>query len=175
MSQQARRGAQSGTDRRQARREAARKRERQQRMIRIAIGTAIAAVAVVAALLLLNRTEDAPEIDYSGIAFAPPPAVNAGEAGAPAASPAASGETVTGAVLGDPHAPVTMAVYADFQCPFCADFALDIQPRIVEDFVRPGKVKLEFVEFPVLGGADLTDDGNDLLKRQLDAAVEQAQ
>jgi protein-disulfide isomerase len=54
-----------------------------------------------------------------------------------------------------------MVVYADFQCPFCGDFASDIQPQIVEDFVKPGKVKLEFREFPFLGGDDLTDSGNE--------------
>jgi len=166
MSQQARKST-TGAVRRQARKEAARKREQQQRMIRIAIGVALAAVVVVAALILLNRTEDAPEVDYSGLAVSPPPSVANAIAGAdiaasPAASPAASSAMdVTGATLGDPNAPVTMVVYADFQCPFCGQFARDMQPKIVDEFVRTGKVKLEFMEFPVLGGADLTDDSNE--------------
>jgi protein-disulfide isomerase len=161
MSQPARTKTQSGATRRQTRKEAARKRDQQQRLIRIAIGTAIAAVLVVVVLILLNRTEDAPAVDYSGIAFSPPPAVTAALAGATASPAAEASGHVTGAALGDPNAPVTMVVYADYQCPFCGQFALDMQPKIVQDFVREGKVRLEFMEFPVLGGADLTDKGNE--------------
>jgi len=152
--------ARTGASRRQARQEAARKRERQKRLMQMIIGAGIAAVVVAALLIFLNRPGDTtPITDYSGLAFSPPPAV--GAAATPAASPAAEEENTTGAVLGDPNAPVTMVVYADFQCPFCGNFARDIQPQIIEDFVRPGKVKLEFREFPLLGGSDLTDDENE--------------
>ena len=47
-------------------------------------------------------------------------------------------------VLGNPNAPVTMIEFADLQCPFCRDYALDALPAIVQEYVRPGKVKLVF-------------------------------
>jgi protein-disulfide isomerase len=145
------------TERRQARRDEAIRKEKQQKQLRLIIGGVVAAVIVAAVLIFLNRpTNDAANIDYEGIAFAQPPITQT--AGTPAAD--ASGPPV-GAILGDPNAPVTFTVYADFQCPFCAQFQQDTYPQIVDDFVRDGKVKIEFREFPALGGSDLTDDGNE--------------
>jgi protein-disulfide isomerase len=163
MSQQAQRKSQSGAQRRIARKEAALKKERQKRMMQMVIGASIAAVVVAALLIFLNRPDNGSTADYSGIAFAAPAAVSAGGATPAVASPdtADVNGPATGAVLGDPNAPVTMIIYADFQCPFCGQFAREIQPKIVDDFVRPGKVKLEFREFAFLGGNDLTDDSNE--------------
>lgn len=49
-----------------------------------------------------------------------------------------------GNVLGKAGAPVTLVEYADLQCPFCAQWALDTFPALVQEYVRPGKVKVVF-------------------------------
>lgn len=49
-----------------------------------------------------------------------------------------------GNVLGKASAPVTLVEYADLQCPFCAQWALDTFPALVSEYVRPGKVKIVF-------------------------------
>ncbi|MHB8642366.1 MAG: DsbA family protein [Gaiellaceae bacterium] len=49
-----------------------------------------------------------------------------------------------GVVLGKPSAPVTVAEYADLQCPYCARFNTDELPSFVSRYVRTGKAKLEF-------------------------------
>ena len=54
-------------------------------------------------------------------------------------------------VLGNPNAPVTMIEFADLQCPFCREFALEALPTIVRDYVRPGKVKLVFAGIAFIG------------------------
>lgn len=148
-------------ERRHARREAAVRKEQQKKQMRIIIAGVAAAVIVALVLILVNRpSNEAADIDYEGLAFAQPPIAAA--AATPTASPTA-GETLSyqGGVLGDPNAPVTFTIYADFQCHFCLQFHEDSYPKIVEDFVREGDVKIEFREFPALGEGDLTDEGNE--------------
>lgn len=148
-------------DRRQARREAAIKKEQQKKQLRIIIGGVAAAVIVAAILILVNRpSNDAANIDYEGLAAAPPPIAAA--AATPQASPeGGAAESYSGATLGDPNAPVTFVIYADYQCHFCVQFHEDSYPKIVEDFVREGDVQIEFREFPALGEGALTDEGNE--------------
>jgi protein-disulfide isomerase len=61
-----------------------------------------------------------------------------------------------GSVLGSPNAPVTIKEYADFQCPYCANWALDTFPALVKEYVRPGKAKIEFDGVAFIGPDSLT-------------------
>jgi protein-disulfide isomerase len=56
-----------------------------------------------------------------------------------------------GIALGKPNAPVTLYEFADVQCPFCAEFSGNAFPDIVRDYVRPGKVRIEFRGVDFLG------------------------
>ncbi|MCD6727698.1 MAG: thioredoxin domain-containing protein [Solirubrobacteraceae bacterium] len=56
-----------------------------------------------------------------------------------------------GGELGDPKAPVTLIEFADMQCPFCAQFAKGPYPVIVNDYVRDGKVRVEFRTLSFIG------------------------
>ena len=49
-----------------------------------------------------------------------------------------------GNVVGSPKAPVTLVEYADLQCPYCGEFSRNTVPTLVQQYVRTGKVKLEF-------------------------------
>ena len=46
-------------------------------------------------------------------------------------------------------APVTMYEISDFQCPFCAEFALQTMPALDREYVATGKVRVVFVNFPL--------------------------
>ncbi len=42
--------------------------------------------------------------------------------------------------VGDPNAPVKLAEYSDFQCPFCARFSKDTEQQLLDAYVATGKV-----------------------------------
>jgi protein-disulfide isomerase len=56
-----------------------------------------------------------------------------------------------GATLGDPKAPVRVVEFADLQCPFCANYSRTLLPRLVRDYVRPGKVRMELRTLAFIG------------------------
>ncbi|MEK7554214.1 MAG: thioredoxin domain-containing protein, partial [Patescibacteria group bacterium] len=53
--------------------------------------------------------------------------------------------------IGQASAPVTIAVWSDFQCPFCKRFETETLPLIVKDYVDAGKVKVVMMDFAFLG------------------------
>lgn len=53
--------------------------------------------------------------------------------------------------LGNPNAPVVMVAYSDFRCPFCAKYANDIAPKLVERYVDTGVLRVEWRDFPIFG------------------------
>lgn len=57
--------------------------------------------------------------------------------------------------MGDPSAPVTVYEYADYQCPACGYFAMRHRPKIEDDYIKTGKVRLVFKNFAFLGQESL--------------------
>jgi protein-disulfide isomerase len=56
-----------------------------------------------------------------------------------------------GFALGKKDAPLTLVLYEDFQCPFCLRFTQLYDRMLVEEYVQPGKLRLEFRNLPILG------------------------
>lgn len=61
--------------------------------------------------------------------------------------------------IGNPNAPQTMVLFYDYQCPFCKQFELGVSPKLVDAYVKTGKLRIVFKDFQFLG------------KDSLDAAV----
>ncbi|HEY2768804.1 MAG TPA: thioredoxin domain-containing protein, partial [Solirubrobacteraceae bacterium] len=51
----------------------------------------------------------------------------------------------SGNTLGNPKAPVTLQYFGDLECPICKDFTLGALPALIEEYVRPGKLKIEYL------------------------------
>jgi protein-disulfide isomerase len=56
-----------------------------------------------------------------------------------------------GYFLGSADAPLTLTMYEDFQCPFCLRFTAEDEPAIVEEYVKAGKVRIEYQHYAILG------------------------
>ena len=59
-------------------------------------------------------------------------------------------------IRGQASAPVLVAEFSDFRCPACEKFSLTIMPNLTKEFVGPGKAKVVFVDFPMVGDSSYT-------------------
>lgn len=57
--------------------------------------------------------------------------------------------------IGEANAPQTMVLFYDYQCPFCKQFELGVTPKLVEQYVKTGKLKIVFKDFQFLGNDSL--------------------
>ncbi len=51
---------------------------------------------------------------------------------------------------GKPDAPVTFKEFSDFQCPYCGRYVQTTEPQIRDEYVKSGKVKYIFKNFPLM-------------------------
>jgi len=73
-------------------------------------------------------------------------------AAVPAQAPPAGsvGDPLAARSKGRLGAPVTVYEMGDFQCPACQSFFLETMPALDREFVRSGKVRFVFVNFPLV-------------------------
>jgi protein-disulfide isomerase len=57
----------------------------------------------------------------------------------------------SGTAIGEADAPVTLAEYADLQCPFCAQWSSQTFPELVTEYVRDGRLRIEFRGLTFIG------------------------
>jgi protein-disulfide isomerase len=53
--------------------------------------------------------------------------------------------------IGNANAPITIAYWFDYQCPFCKQNEESVMPDVVKNYVDSGKVKIVFKDFEFLG------------------------
>jgi protein-disulfide isomerase len=84
-----------------------------------------------------------PASQSSGALVTPPPVV------APASFTPT--QLAKGNALGSADASVTVEVWADYQCPYCARFSAEVEPQIISTYVSTGRVRLVFRDLAFLG------------------------
>jgi protein-disulfide isomerase len=123
-----RKGSQGVSARSASKREELRaKRQQRERTQRITIIAVVAVVAIVIAALLI-----APSLQPVGDVIVPTQLPR----------PHAEGLS-----MGNPNAPVKVVEYADYQCPGCGNFAKNLEPQIVEAYIKTGKVFFTYHPF----------------------------
>ncbi len=87
------------------------------------------------------------------VAYAPPAATQPGQSAEPPAPPAdiAQVNLDGAAFIGDANAPVAMAYWFDYQCPFCKQEEETVFPQLIKDYVDTGKLRIVFKDFAFLG------------------------
>jgi protein-disulfide isomerase len=73
---------------------------------------------------------------------------------APATAPIVPTEAIVlegSASEGAADAPIVLLAFSDFQCPYCARFAMDILPHLRRDYVDAGKLRVIFRNLPLTG------------------------
>jgi len=98
------------------------------------VGAAVVIVALVVGTIVLTGGDDTNETTPTGTGAS-----------------LIAGIPQTGTVLGSPDAKVTLLQYEDLQCPVCKTYTDDVFPTLVEEYVKPGKVKIDFRGLSFLG------------------------
>lgn len=113
-----------------------RAREERTRNILIVVGVAILALAVVLLIALPSITEAMKPV------------------GEIKEHPLMNRPQVKANTMGDPNAPVKIIEYSDFQCPYCGQFTLDTEQKLIDAYIATGKVYFEYHSFGDFIGAE---------------------
>jgi protein-disulfide isomerase len=114
---------------------------------RILLGAAI--TLVVLAVLAVITVADTGTPSSAGAAAGQAPA--AGDPSARARLDVARRQPGDPLALGRPDAPVVVAEWGDFQCPFCRLYTTTTQPALLREYVDTGRVRVEWHDFAYLG------------------------
>ena len=125
--------------------------QRRRRLMTLGGVLAAAAVVVVVAIVVSggggNKASDRPQAAQTSSGAIPGQKVSA---------EMLAGIPQKGIYLGKTDAPVRLVEFADLQCPICREYSLQSLPTLVQDYVRTGKVRMEFRNLSFLGPDSIT-------------------
>lgn len=125
-----------------------------QRRLKISGAANVVLAAIVVFLLIVVLAEGRePGVDAS----------NTDQTQSAEVAPAATGGATTHVrndpddymAIGDINAPVVLSEWTDLRCPYCAVFANQTMPKIIQDYVDKGLVRVEFNDVAFFGDESL--------------------
>ena len=141
--------AQARAEREAAERAAQQQAQRKKRLVQL--GGILAAVAVVAVVVIVaigGGSNDSSSPTNAGTVSTTGDATLNAQA---EINDRLSGIPQSGVTLGRKDAPITIIEFGDLQCPACAIASQQVLPSVIDDYVRPGKAKLELRDIHFLG------------------------
>jgi protein-disulfide isomerase len=111
--------------------------QRRKRLIQLG---AVIGAAVVIVVVILVATGGG---EKNGI-VKPPPGGGGESAVQKEVKTLLGGIPQAGNTLGSPSAPVTLQYFGDLECPICREFSEGALKPLIEKYVRPGKLKIEY-------------------------------
>lgn len=107
-------------------------------------------VLLLVASFFLGRLSSQVEYLQKGVATAPS-GVQAGAPTTPVPGQKVDIDAGKLPIQGNKDAKVTVIEFADFQCPFCKQWATTVWPSLKKDYVDTGKIKFAFRHYAFLG------------------------
>ena len=101
-----------------------------------------AGLIIAGAIVYVSSPKPAPVVNNQGDSGTPGTAVNAAEV-----LKVRDGDFY----LGNPSAKVVVVEYGDYQCPFCGKWFKEVEPQIINNYVKTGKAVFIFRDFAFLG------------------------
>jgi protein-disulfide isomerase len=129
---------QARTERKAAEAAVAAQAARRRRMTQIGGAVAVVVVAIIAILIATSSGGSKPAPVKNG------KVTPQGEKATAEVAQTIGGIPQNGAVIGSPTAPVTLQYYGDLECPVCQTFTLGALPKIIQNQVRTGKLRIEY-------------------------------
>jgi len=109
----------------------------------LAIGAAIASLSIIIVFFVFNAINDEPKL-----------AIEPAQKSQELISTNIISPTFLengSPILGDPNAPVTLIEFGDYQCHFCNVHFHNTEHKLLENFIKTGKVKMIFKDFTIIG------------------------
>jgi len=109
----------------------------------LAIGAAIASISIIIVFFAFNTINDEPKLSIE-------PTQKSKELISTNIMSSTFLENGS-PILGDPDAPITLIEFGDYQCHFCNVHFHNTEHRLLENFIKTGKVKMIFKDFTIIG------------------------
>lgn len=110
-------------------------------------------ILLIVASFLLGMLYTKVQYLESGATLGSAPTTAGTQAGAQAPQVGAKVDVSNGdlPVMGNKNAKVKVVEFADFQCPFCKQWFSDVEPNLINDYVKTGKIAFYWRDYPFLG------------------------